>query len=407
MSESLTLVIHNIGELATCDPARGGAPGVLTDVVLAAAADRIAYIGPETGLRDWQLSASCRELDAHGNAVIPGFVDSHSHLVWMGDRCDEFSQRAEGVSYEAIAAAGGGLRATVRATAAASVAELADAASVRARRMLEQGTTTVEIKSGYGLDTEAEFRQLEAARLVGARPDTPDVLTTYLPLHALPDSDRTAYVESVCASASEAAAQARFADCFCEAGAFTVDECEAWLRAAGRAGMRAKLHAEQRTHSGAALLAARVGAVSADHLDHVTEEDCRALATAGVVGTLLPGASLVLGGPPPPGALLRDAGVTLALATDCNPGTCYSESMPLMLALAVATADLTPAQALVAATRGGAAALGLDDRGVLAVGQRCDCLVLGARSWIEPAYHLGAIAPAAVIRAGELVAGAA
>ena len=402
MSEALTLVVRNISVLATCDPERGAAPGAVSGVVLAAAGDRIAYIGPESGLRDFSRDPSCADVDAQGNAVIPGFVDSHSHLIWMGDRAGEFAQRAEGVTYEAIAAAGGGIRATVRATAAATVEELADAAAVRARRMLRQGTTTVEIKSGYGLATDAELRQLEAARRVGERDDTPDVVTTYLPLHALPGGDRGTFVSDACASASEAATQARFADCFCEEGAFTVAECETWLRAAEAAGMRAKVHAEQRTHSGAALLAARVGAVSADHLDHATDADGRALAGAGVVGTLLPGASLVLGGPPPPGALLRDRGVTLAIATDCNPGTCYSESMPLMVALAVATAGLTPAQALVAATRGGAAALGLEDRGVLAVGKRCDCLILDSSSWIEPAYHLGAGFLLTVIQAGRV-----
>jgi imidazolonepropionase len=191
---------------------------------------------------------------------------------------------------------------------------------------------------------------------------------------------------------------------FCEEGAFTVEECRRVLVAAQRAGLAAKVHAEQRTNSGGARLAAALGAVSADHLEHADADDLRALADAGVTGVLLPGAALVLGGPPPPGRRLLAAGATVAVATDCNPGTCFSESMPLMVSLTVATAGLTPAQALVAATSGGAAALRLADRGMLRAGLRCDAVILQTNQWIDVAYHLGANLAATVIRAGRVVA---
>jgi imidazolonepropionase len=203
----------------------------------------------------------------------------------------------------------------------------------------------------------------------------------------------------------EAASRARFCDVFCEEGAYTVDECRRVLLAARSANLAAKLHADQRTHSGGTRLAAELRATSADHLEHATDGELRGLAAAGVTGVILPGAALVLGGPPPPGGRLLAAGATVAVATDCNPGTCYSESMPLMISLAVAGSGLTPAQALLAATSGGASALGLSDRGRLCAGMRCDAVILHSSSWIDVAYHLGANPVATVIRSGLLVAG--
>ena len=397
-----TLVVVNIGQLVTGD-ARMPAPGVVEDAVLAASGDRIVYAGPASGL-DVVSGPETVEVDARGAAVIPGFVDAHTHLVWLGERSEEYALRAAGASYEEIAEKGGGIRSTVAATAAGTLDELIAATRERARRMLRLGTTTVEIKSGYGQTQEAELRQLRAARAMGTEPDVPDVVTTYLPLHGLPDGDRAAYLEGVLKEGLGAAASlAGFVDCFCETGAWGVDECERLLVAARAHGLRAKVHADQRSHSGGSALAARVGAVSADHLDHADDEDLRALAVAGVTGVLLPGASMVLDGPPPPGRRLLAAGVTVALATDCNPGTCWCESMPLMVALGVAIAGLTPAEALLAATTGGAAALGLTDRGRLLPGLRCDALVLETPHWLDVGYHLGANPVAQVIAAGRLV----
>lgn len=401
-----TLVVRNIGRLVTCDPERGAAPGVIEGAALVARGPLICAVGPEREVGGWPLDPGAMEIDAGGDAVVPGFVDAHSHLVWLGERSGEYAARAEGRSYEEIAAAGGGIRATVAATRAGGIEELVAAARPRAARMLRSGTTTVEVKSGYGLDEDAEIRQLGAARLLSAGPGVPEVLTTYLPLHAAPPGDRDAFVGAACTTGVErAAGLARFVDAFCEQGAYTVEECARLLEAGRRVGLRGKLHAEQRTRSGGARLAARAGAVSADHLEHADDGDLSALAAAGTVGVILPGASLVLGGPPPPGRRLLEAGATVAVATDCNPGTCYSESMPLMLSLAVALAGLTPAQALVAATAGGAAALGLTDRGVLRAGMRCDLAVLDTPHWLDLAYHLGAAPVRTVVRGGGVVAG--
>ncbi len=406
MRTAATLIVRNIGALVTCDPAHGEAPGVVRDAVLIADGGHLTYVGPAGGATFPQLSADVVDIDAHGAAVIPGFVDAHTHITWLGDRSEEYAARAAGTSYEEIARHGGGIRSTVRSTAAGTVEAIVHAASARARRMLESGTTTVEVKSGYGLALDAEMRQLDAAIALGAQEDLPDVVSTYLPLHALPEGSRAELLDDVCTrGVREAATRATFCDAFCEAGAYTVDECRRVLLAAGQAGLLVKLHAEQRTHSGGAQLAAALGAASADHLEHATDDDLRALATAGVTGVILPGAALVLGGPPPPGRRLLEAGAAVAVATDCNPGTCYSESMPLMVALAVATGGLTPAQALVAATAGGAAALRLSDRGMLRAGLRCDAVVLATPRWLDVAYHLGANPAEIVIRAGLVVAG--
>jgi imidazolonepropionase len=397
------LVVHGIGALCTCDPSLGEAPGVVRDAALVARDGVIVYAGPESELERSDTPRGALEIHARGAAVLPGFVDAHTHIVWLGDRGDEYAQRAAGVSYEEIAASGGGIRATVRATAAGSVEELATAGRERARRMLAGGTTTVEVKSGYGLDHDAEMRQLDAADRLRRWDDLPDAVVTYLALHALPDGPRDAYVDDVCSrGVADAAKRASFVDAFCDTGAYTVAECERLFTAARGHGLRPKIHAEQRSHSGGALLAAQAGAVSADHLEHATNTDLEALSSAGVVGVILPGASLVLGGPPPPGRRLLEAGCRVAVATDCNPGTCYSESMPLMISLAVALGGLTPAQALVAGTVGGAAALGLTDRGVLRRGFRCDAVILKTPSWVDVAYHLGGDIVASVILDGRL-----
>ena len=218
----------------------------------------IVYAGPESGLRRSELPRDALEIHARGAAVVPGFVDAHTHIVWLGDRGDEYAQRASGATYEEIAAAGGGIRATVRATAAGDVDELVAAARERARRMLAGGTTTVEVKSGYGLEYDAEMRQLDAAERLRQWEDLPDVVATYLPLHAAPDGPREAFIDDACTrGVAGAAKRARFVDAFCETGAYTVAECERLFTAAKAQGLRPKIHAEQRTHSGGALLAAQ------------------------------------------------------------------------------------------------------------------------------------------------------
>jgi imidazolonepropionase len=397
------LVVRNIGELVTCDPARGDAPGVIRNAALAAQAGVLTYVGPASGL---PRSGLAEEIDAGGAAVLPGFVDCHTHAVWLGDRADEYAARAAGASYEEIAARGGGIAATVRATAAGTVHELVVAARPRLQRMARDGTTTVEVKSGYGQELKAELRQLEAARRLDRESDLPDVVATYLPLHAAPPGDRAEFLRQVIdRDLRRAAPPARFADCFCEVGAYTVEECQQFLVAAKAAGLGLKIHTEQLTRSGGAALAARLGAASADHLEHASDDDMKALAGAGVVGVILPGAALTLGGPPPPGRRLLDAGATVAIATDCNPGTSNTESMPLMVSLAVALSGLTPAEALTAATTGGAAALRLTDRGLLRVGARCDLAILESHRWLDVAYHLGSGGVATTVRLGQVISG--
>jgi imidazolonepropionase len=398
-----SVIVRGIGALCTCDPERGEAPGVVRDAALMAHDGVITYAGPEDGLDRSDIRGGTLEVHARGAAVVPGFVDAHTHIVWLGDRGDEYARRASGTSYEEIASAGGGIRATVRTTAAGSVDDLTTTARHRALQMLAHGTTTIEVKSGYGLEHGAEMRQLDAALRLREYPDLPDVVPTYLPLQALPDGSRDSYIDDVCArGVVDAAKRAAFVDAFCETGAFTVAECERVFNAALPHHLRPKVHAEQRSRSGGAMLAARIGAVSADHLEHATAEDFAALASAGVVGVILPGASVVLGGPPPPGRKLIDAGCSVAIATDCNPGTSYTESMPLMISLAVALGGLSPAEALVAATAGGAAALGLKDRGMLRRGMRCDAVILGSQNWIDVAYHLGGDVIGSVILEGRL-----
>lgn len=407
MSDEMTLVVRDIGALVTCDRKRGESPGIVNDAVLICAGERIVYAGSRGDAVFPAVGGDTVEIDARGAAVIPGFVDAHTHIAWLGDRAAEYAERAAGVGYEEIARRGGGIRSTVRRTAGGTVVEIGAAAAQRARAMVEHGTTTVEVKSGYGLAHDAEMRQLDAIATLARRDDLPLAVATYLPLHAPPDGPRERFIDDVCErGVADAAGRASFCDVYCEEGAYSAAECRRVLVAARRAGLDLKVHADQRTHSGGARLAAELGAASADHLEHASDDDLRALAAAGVAGVILPGAALVLGGPPPPGRRLLEAGVALALATDCNPGTSYTELMSLMIALAVATAGLTPAEALVAATVGGAAALRLPDRGVLRAGARADAVVLATPGWLDVGYHLGANPVAAVIRGGVVVAGA-
>ena len=400
-----TLVIHNISELATCDAARGVTPGVLTHAALAASGRLITFVGSETELHSLERGPDCMEIDAGGCAVVPGFVDSHSHLVWLGERSYEYELRAQGASYEDIAAAGGGIRSTVTATQSGAVSDLVEGAHDRASAMLRLGTTTVEVKSGYGLTLAAELRELEAIRELHLLADVPDLVATYLPMHATPPNERGEFLREVNDEGlRQVRGLAEFVDAFCDTGAYSVVECEAFLTTAATMGFGLKLHAEQRSHTGAAQLAARLGAVSADHLEFANDADLAALARAGTVAVLLPGAALTLGGPPPPGRRALDAGATVAIATDCNPGTCYTESMPLIMSLAVALAGLTAGEALCAATRGGAQALRQRDRGVIRVGRRCDLVITGSAHWLDLCYHLGGDVVAQVVREGVVVA---
>ncbi|MEE8331897.1 MAG: imidazolonepropionase [Acidimicrobiia bacterium] len=396
----MSLLLTGIGELVTNAAGSPDLVGSINDAALAVDEGTVVWFGQASELPD-DLRDS-ETLDCEGRAVLPGFVDCHTHLVFAGDRANEFARRLGGESYEDILAAGGGIHSTVAATAAAPTPELTRLSTDRALRMLGHGTTTVEIKSGYGLETQAEVRMLEVAAEIGCA--TPlDVVTTFLGAHVVPTAATSEdYVRLIVDEMLPACAPlARSCDVFCDEGAFSVDEARTILMAARHAGLELRLHAEQLAHTGATQLAAELGAASADHLDNATAADAAALAAAGTVGVLLPGASL--GRAPAPARLLAEAGVTLAVATDCNPGTSNVESMPLIVALAVHEMGLSPAEATWAATRGGATALGLDDRGHISASTVADLVVLDAPSHVDLSYRPGSVEPWRVLKAGVVL----
>ena len=368
------ILLTGIGHLTT----HVGDP--IPQAAVAISEDRIVYAGPESDAPD---QGPGDRIECGGRAVIPGFVDAHTHLVFAGDRSDEFAMRLAGASYSDIAAAGGGILSTMKSTRAASEEELFDLAAARVRRMIAAGTTTLEIKSGYGLDLETELRLLRVARRIGDElPVT--VKTTFLGAHSVPPEfkeHRDGYIRVLIDDMlPEVAPLADYCDVFVEDGVFSVDEGRQILEAAASHGMRARVHAEQLTHSGGAALAAELGAASADHLDHITEEDAASLAKAGVAAVLVPGASYTLRSPQAPGPALWDAGCTVALATDCNPGTSFFEGMGPIISLAVVQMGLTVEQAIWAATRGGALSLGLQDHGLVQPGAVGDLVILDAPS---------------------------
>ena len=373
----MNLTVRGIGRLLTMvgDP--------VADAAVVVRDGRVAWTGPE---RELPADAPDQELDAAGAAVTPGFVDAHTHLVFAGVRRGEFVARLAGTTYD-----GGGIRTTVEATTAASDDELLGLALARATAALGHGTTTMEVKSGYGLSPDAELRLL---RLVGELADrTPVRLeATYLGAHVVPAGrDRGEYVAEVLATLpAAAAAGARWCDVFCDRGVFTVEEARQILVAAREQGMGLRLHAEEIARTGAAGLAAELGCASADHLEHVSAPDAAAMAGAGVVAVLLPTVTLSLRSQAWEHAVvLRDAGVELALATDCNPGTSWCESMPYAMQLACLAMGLSVDEALRAATLGAAHSLRRDDVGHLGVGAHGDLAVLAAEHEADLVAHLG------------------
>jgi imidazolonepropionase len=376
------LFLTGIGRLVT----NVGDP--IADAVVAVEEGRITYAGPAEDGPD-QIGP---RVDCGGRAVIPGFVDAHTHIVFAGDRSDEFAARLAGSSYAELAAAGGGILATVEATRTADEDHLFEQAAGRVWRMIRSGTTTIEIKSGYGLDTATEMRLLRVARRISEELPV-SVRTTFLGAHAIPNeyrNDRTAYVDLVVEEMlPTVAGLADYCDVFVEEDVFSVEEARRILTTAGSLGLGARVHAEQLNHSGGAELAAQIGAVSADHLDHADESDAHALAAAGVAAVLVPGASYTLRGPQAPGPMLLEAGCAIAIATDCNPGTSYFESMAPVISLAVVQMGLTVTQAVTAATLGGARALGFDDRGVVASGAMADLVIVDAPSETHIPYRPG------------------
>jgi imidazolonepropionase len=397
-----SLLVRNIGSLVTNAPDAPGDLGIVEGAGVAIRDGSIVWAGKDDEVPTALLRSPL--LDAGGRCVLPGFVDSHTHLVFAGDRGDEFAARLGGASYEEVLAAGGGIHSTVTATRAASDGELLAASAARADRMLRMGTTTVEIKSGYGLTAEDEIRILEIAGRVGEETGI-GVVRTFLGAH-VPDRGvpEDEYVVRVVEEMlPEVVSLAEFCDVFVDRGAFSLESARQVIAAASAHGLAIRLHAEQLTHSGAAALAAEVGAASADHLDHVTEHDARVLADAGVVAVLLPGAGLSMRVEQAPARMLWDAGVTVALATDCNPGTSYVESMQLVVALASLQMGLTTDEAVWAATRGGALSLRRDDLGIIRPGAAADLVILDAPTHHHLAYRPGTDLAWKVIKSGEVV----
>ncbi len=387
-----TLLITRIGELVTNAAADGsGGPGefaVIADAALVVEGDRVAWTGSSA-----RAPAADAVVDAAGRAVLPGFVDSHAHLVFAGDRSAEFAARMAGRSYAA-----GGIRSTVAATRAASDAELRAGLRRLAGEMLRQGTTTFECKSGYGLTVRDEARSVALAAEV-----TPEV--TYLGAHVVPaefDGDSGGYLELVCGAMLEACApHSRWVDVFCERGAFGADEARAVLAAGQACGLQPRVHANQLGPGPGVSVAVEAGAASADHCTFLSEADVAALASSATVATLLPGAEFSTRQPYPDARRLLDAGVVVALATDCNPGSSYTSSMPFCIALAVRDMRMTTAEAVWAATAGGARALRRSDVGYLAPGARADLIMLDAPSHAHLAYRPGVPLVRAVWQSGH------
>ena len=387
-----SLLITRIGELVTNAPADDGAgPGgfaVISDAALVVEDERVAWTGSSA-----RAPAADGVVDAAGRAVLPGFVDSHAHLVFAGDRSAEFAARMAGESYAA-----GGIRSTVAATRAATDAELRARLHRLAMEMLRQGTTTFECKSGYGLTVDDEARSVALAAEV-----TPEV--TYLGAHVVPpefDGDPGRYVELVCGPMLEACApHSRWVDVFCERGAFGADEARAVLAAGQARGLLPRVHANQLGQGPGVTVAVEAGAASADHCTFLSDADVAALASCDTVATLLPGAEFGTRQPYPDARRLLDAGVTVALATDCNPGSSYTSSMPFCVALGVRDMGMTTAEAVWAATAGGARALRRTDVGYLAPGARADLIMLDAPSHAHLAYRPGVPLVRAVWQSGR------
>jgi imidazolonepropionase len=377
-----SLLVTNIGRLVSWDP---DAPA--SDAALVLADGVVRWSGPASA------APACDEvLDVEGACVLPGFVDSHTHLVFGGDRVEEFTARLAGIPYAA-----GGIRTTVEATRAATTEELLASAQRLAAEAMRSGTTTLEVKSGYGLTVEDERRSLAVAATVSRHP-------TFLGAHVVPSGSSEDYVKLVAGDMLDACAPfATAVDAFCETGAFDEDQCRTVLLAGQARGLDVHVHANQLGHGQGVQLAASLGAASADHCTHLTDDDVAALRNASVVAVLVPAAEFSTRSAYAPARRLLDAGVTIAIATDCNPGTSYTTSMPFVIALACRELGLSPTEAVRAATLGGATALRDPSVGHLRVGARADLVVLEAPDEAYLAYRPGVALVRHVVKDGERV----
>jgi imidazolonepropionase len=385
----MSVLIDGAGELVTNDPSLGEGPlGLVRDAALVLDGAEVAWVGRRTA-----APAADERVDADGRAVVPGFVDSHGHLVFAGDRTAEFEARMSGRAYTA-----GGIRTTVAATRSASDDELSRRTASLVAEALRSGTTTIECKSGYGLTVDDERRSLEVARA-----HTDEV--TFLGAHVVPpefEGRPDDYVRLVAGEMLEACApSARWIDVFCERGAFDGEQTREILRAGVGRGLVPRLHANQLGPGPGVQLAVEFGAASADHVTHLTDDDVAALAGSATVATLLPGAEFSTRSPYPDARRLLDAGVTVALAADCNPGSSFTTNIPFCIAVAVREMRMTPGEAVWAATAGGARALRRTDVGHLGVGARADVVLLDAPSHVHLSYRPGVPLVRQVWKAGR------
>ena len=407
------LVIRNIAELVVVPPGPIGGRSMGEVKVIKAAAvlidgEQIAWFGPEA---DLDAPAKAESIDAEGGCVVPGLIDCHTHTVFAGSREKEFVQRIEGKSYAEIAEAGGGIRVTVEAVREAGSDELIELTRPRLHRMLHNGVTTVEVKSGYGLSAEHELKMLRAIRRLNELQPV-ELVGTYLAAHTTPRefADRPdAYLDTVLDEALLARIRdeglAEFCDVFCERTAFDVDQARRVLTTAKRFGLIPRLHADQITQCGATVLAGEVGAISADHLETIDEAGITALKAAGTVAVLLPGCSFFLGVEQAPARRLLEADLPVALATDYNPGSAMVESLPLVMSIACLEMRLTPTEALLAATANAAVVLNRQDRiGAMQVGSQADLVVLDVPNIDRWLYEPGRNCVRCVLKKGHLAA---
>ncbi len=398
----MNLFIKNISQLVTV--ASGGKRaktrdemrdlGIINEAGVLCTGGKIAWVGR---MSEWNqtLTEGFPELDATGRVVLPGFVDSHTHMMFAGHRAQEFALRSQGATYQQIAEAGGGILSTIRSVRAASKKELKRQTTGYLTAMMRHGTTTVEIKSGYGLNLETEVRMMEAIHEL-EREEMITVVPTFLGAHAVPPEHQqnpAKYVDVIVDDMIPYVGRkklAAFCDVFCEKGYFDLADAERILTRGKMEGLLPKVHAEELTPLGGALLAAKVGAVSADHLEHITDEGIAALEGSDVVATLLPGVSFFLNHGYAPARTLIDRGVTVAIASDFNPGSCMSFSMPLMMTIACTQMHMTPAEALTAATLNGAAALNMSSSvGSVEVGKNADLVIADVPDYTFLSYHFG------------------
>ena len=392
----MTLALNNIGHLVTNDPSIGNGPlGIINNAGLVADDEgKVIWCGPQDQIDQY---TEAQPIGCDGCAIIPGFVDSHTHIVFAGDRATEFEARMEGLPYAA-----GGIQSTMMATRAASDELLSLNAQHLAYEALCSGTTTLEVKSGYGLSVRDEERSMRVARSITSE-------TTFLGAHLCPtDVKQDDYVDLVVGEMLTACLPyAKWIDVFCDRGAFSAEQSREILNAGAKAGLGTRIHASQLGPSGAIKMGVELGVASCDHCTHITDLDIEALASASdtTVATLLPAAELCTRGPFPDGRHMIEQGVTVALATDCNPGSSYTTSMPFVMSLGVILMGMTPDQALWSSTQGGAQALRRNDVGNLCAGSRADLVVLDAPSHIHLAYRPGVNQTRAVVRGGKCVVG--